>query len=482
MDTVKRKYGLFTGIVLVVGTVIGCGVFIKSGAVMKVTGGSLPLSLVAWLIGGLIMVAGAFCFGVYATRVEKFNGCVDYIEYASNRTVGYYFGYFLGMISFPIITSHVAIVGSSYLVACFTKDESLYNWGSWLVLVIALSLLTIFFLLNYFAPKIAHKFQVSILFVKVAPIIIVILVGLFSKLISPENGIINAFINPGISRPDLGVEVTNNFGEAIKITSFAYDGWICVAAFNAEFKDSKRTLPKAIMGGTVAVVIFYVLYFIGASAIVGNQELINNAAINNGMFAVLPVFTKLMGFAGEIIILVLVFGSCMGSTNVMVTTTSRTFIALGIRGEGFMPKRMAETRGDDFSAAPYLFTYGMIALFTFIWYLALRGDIPFFNYLDDMDTIVCSLVYGGYIVVYIYIIKNFKDENVIKRYIMPIISIIGSLFFIVCGTGIYQLIAGQGPESLIKFACFLALAVIVYIPGIVVYHVNGQNKLPASVI
>ena len=48
MEKVKRKYGLFTGIVLVVGTVIGCGVFIKSGAVMKVTGGSLPLSLLAW--------------------------------------------------------------------------------------------------------------------------------------------------------------------------------------------------------------------------------------------------------------------------------------------------------------------------------------------------------------------------------------------------------------------------------------------------
>lgn len=484
MEKVKRKYGLFTGIVLVVGTVIGCGVFIKSGAVMRVTGGSLPLSLVAWLIGGLIMVAGAFCFGVYATKVEKFNGCVDYIEYASNRTIGYYFGYFLGMICFPIITSHVAFVGSSYLVACFTDDPNLYSWSSWPVLIVALSLITIFFLLNYFAPKIAHKFQVSILFVKIAPIVIVVLTGLFASLLNKDGGIINAFINPGTSNPDLGVVVTNNFGEAIKITSFAYDGWICVAAFNAEFKDSKKTLPKAIIGGTVAVVIFYVLYFIGASAIVGNQELINNAAINNGMFAAVAVFKYLMPLArfGEILILVLVFGSCMGSTNVMITTISRTFIALGVRGEGFMPQRMAKTRGDDFSITPYLFTYGMTMFFALIWYLAFRGDIPFFNYLNDMDTIVCSLIYGGYIVVYIYIIKNFKDEGILKRYIMPIISIIGSLFFIICGTGIYQLIAGQGPESLIKFACFLAVAIIMYVPGLVVYYKNHQNKVPANVI
>lgn len=478
MNQVKRKYGLFTGIVLVVGTVIGCGVFIKSGAVMKVTAGSLPLSLVAWLIGGLIMVAGAFCFGVYATRVEKFNGCVDYIEYASNRTIGYYFGYFLGVLCFPIVTSHVAFVGGSYLVACFVpRDSEFLSWSSWPVLLVALLLITMFFLLNYFAPKISHKFQVSILFVKVAPIVIVVLTGIFAKLINPDAGVISAFINPGS-----GEDVVNNFGEAIKITSFAYDGWICVAAFNAEMKDSKKTLPRAIVGGTVAVVILYILYFIFASALVGNQTLIDWSNMNNGMFAVVPVFEKLMGSAGVIIILILLFGSCMGSTNVMVTTISRTFIALGVRGEGFIPNRMSKTKGDDFTATPYLFTYGVTIFFALIWYLAFRGDIPFFNYLKDMDTIVCSLIYGGYIIVYVYIIKNFKDEGTLKRYVMPIISIIGSLFFIVCGTGIYQLIAGQGPEALTKFACFLALAVIVYIPGLVVFYRNHQNKVPANVI
>ncbi|MCQ2795891.1 MAG: amino acid permease [Bacilli bacterium] len=481
MSQAKRKYGLFTGIVLVVGTVIGCGVFIKSGAVMKVTAGSLPLSLVAWLIGGLIMVAGAFCFGVYATRVEKFNGCVDYIEYASNRTIGYYFGYFLGTLCFPIVTSNVAFVGSSYLVACFTNDKNLYDLGSWPVLLIALSLITIFFLLNYFAPKIAHRFQVSILFVKVAPIAIVVVVGLFASLINKDGGIINAFIKPATD-----VEgITNNFGEAIKITSFAYDGWICVAAFNAEMKDSKKTLPRAIVGGTVAVVVFYLLYFIGASAIATNQVLVETASSELDIFASVAVFQKMipaMPIVGEIIALLLIFGSCLGSTNVMVTTISRTFIALGVRGEGFIPERMSKARGDDFTITPYLFTYGITMFFAIIWHLANRQDIPFFNYLKDMDTIVCSLVYGGYIIVYVYIIKNFKDETVLKRYIMPIISIAGSLFFIACGTGIYQLIAGQGPESLIKFGCFLALAVVVYIPGLVVFYKNHQNKVPANVI
>ncbi|MCQ2795139.1 MAG: APC family permease [Bacilli bacterium] len=477
MDKVKRKYGLFTGIVLVVGTVIGCGVFIKSGAVLKVTGGSLPLSLVAWLIGGLIMIAGGFCFAVYATRVEKFNGCVDYIEYASNRSVGYYFGYFLGMINFPIVTAHVAFVGGSYIMGAFSDDPSLYNLDSWPVLIIALSLITIFFLLNYFAPKIAHKFQVSVLFVKVAPLIMVVIAGLFAKFFINGGGIGQAFINP--ANPE---DVVVNFGEAIKITSFAYDGWICVAAFNAEFKDSKKTLPKAIILGTAAVVVFYMLYFIGASSIATNQSLVEAASGNLGIFAAATVFNKMMGQAGVIISLVLIFGSCMGSTNVMILTTSRTLIALGYRGEGFIPKRMAKPRGDDFTLTPYMSTFIITMFFAIVWYLAFRGDIPFFNYLIDMDTIVCSLVYGGYVVVYIYIIKNFKNENVLKRYIMPIISILGSFFFVFCGTGLYQLVVDGDVNPLINFSCFLALSVAVYAPGIYVYYKNGQNKLPANVI
>lgn len=477
MDKVKRKYGLFTGIVLVVGTVIGCGVFIKSGAVLSNTGGSLPLSLVAWLIGGLIMVAGAFCFAVYATRVEKFNGCVDYVEYASNRTVGYFFGYSLGLIFFPIVTSHVAFIGASYIIGAFTTDHTLYDLNSWPVLILALSLITIFFLLNYFAPKIAHKFQVSILFVKVAPLVMVVIAGLFAKLFIQGGGIGQAFVNPGT-----GDNVVNNFGEAIKITSFAYDGWICVAAFNAEFKDSKKTLPRAIVIGTIAVVAFYILYFIGASSIATNQALVEAAGGNLGIFAAVTVFDAMMGEAGRILVLILIFGSCIGSTNVMISTTSRTLIALGVRGEGFVPKRMSEPRGDDFAITPYFTTYVVTMFWALIWYLALRGDIPFFNYLKDMDTVVCSLIYGGYIIVYVYIIRRFEGETILKRYVMPIISIIGSLFFIFCGTGLYQLASGKGAGSLIDFACFLAIAVVALIPGIIVYYKNHQNKLPANVI
>ncbi|MCQ2792578.1 MAG: APC family permease [Bacilli bacterium] len=475
MEKVTRKYGLLTGIALVMGTVIGCGVFIKLGEVLKNCNGSLSLSLLAWLIGGLIMVAGGFCFAIYATRVEKFNGCVDYIENASNRKVGYYFGYYLGMIYFPVVTSHVAFVAASYLIACFTTDPEIYELSTYPTFLLAIGIVTIFFLLNFFAPKIAHKFQVSVLFVKLAPLILIVIVGLFAKLINPNAGIINAFTNPAT-----GEDVVNNFGDAIKITSFAYDGWICAAAFNAEMKDSKKNLPKAIIFGTIAVIIIYLLYFIGASAIVGNQELLEKGG-ESGIFSAAVVFNTLFGGAGTIIALVLMFISCLGNTNVMLMTTSRTIIAMGYRNEGFMPQRIAKVKDGEFTLTPYLFTYLITIYYVIIWFLALQKDIPFFSYLRDMDSISCALPYGVYIIVYIYIMRNFKEEHVVKRYVMPVIAIIGSAFFTICGMGIYQIIVNHDWRPLASFGAFAALSLVAYIPGIYVFHKHHQEQAPNNI-
>lgn len=79
MQKVKKQYGLWTGIAMVVGIVIGSGVFLKAGGVLQLSDGNLKISLLAWLVGGIIMVASGFCFAVFATKITKYNGVVDYV-------------------------------------------------------------------------------------------------------------------------------------------------------------------------------------------------------------------------------------------------------------------------------------------------------------------------------------------------------------------------------------------------------------------
>ena len=79
-NKLERKYGLFTAICMVVGIVIGSGVFFKAQTILQITNGDMPLGVIAWLIGGAIMLACILTFAGMSQKYEKVNGIVDYAE------------------------------------------------------------------------------------------------------------------------------------------------------------------------------------------------------------------------------------------------------------------------------------------------------------------------------------------------------------------------------------------------------------------
>ena len=109
-----------------------------------------------------------------------------------------------------------------------------------------------------------------------------------------------------------------------------------------------------------------------------------------------------------------------------------------------------------------------------IWFLA-NNSIGIFKYLGSMDEVVCAIIYGVYIIMYIYVMKNFKDLNLVQRYIIPALAIIGSLFFTICGTGIFQLVTTGSLESLKAFGVFMILFIITMIPSFFFYKKNEKN-------
>ena len=119
MQTLNKKYGLFTAIAMVVGIVIGSGVFFKAEKVLTATGGSLPVGILAWIIGGVIMISCAYTFSVMATRYEFVNGVVDYAEAMLGHGYAYVVGWFLAIIYYPTLTSVLAWVSARYTAVLF---------------------------------------------------------------------------------------------------------------------------------------------------------------------------------------------------------------------------------------------------------------------------------------------------------------------------------------------------------------------------
>ncbi len=466
MSEQKKKYGLWTAIAMIVGVVIGCGIFIKSGKVLQVCGGNVYLACLAWLIGGLIMISGGFCFAKFASKVSKFNGLVDYVEVSSNRKTTYEVAYFTSMLYFPIIGSNVAIIGTSYLLEAFNIDV-LASENAYLVYLIAFVFITFFLLLNYFSPLIASRFQISSMVIKLIPIFIIIIVALFGKFIIGDG---HSFIDPFINSKESTV---NSFGEAIKITAFAYDGWICATSLNAEMKNPKKDLPKALVIGTIAITVFYLLFFVGLVAIVGVNETL---AEKDAIFVPIRAFVKIFGNGASILFVVFLFLSCVGNLNAMTICTSRGLISMAVRGEGFAPKQLGKPgKKFQYPFAPYLLTYILMIIYLVVWALA-RNYVGVFKYFNSMDEIVCTVLYASFIIIYVYIMKEFKELNFFYRFVMPIIATIGSIIFVLCGSGLFQLIFDHDITSLYSFFAFVVLAIIIIIPGEIVYYKDSILK------
>ncbi len=462
MTEIKKQYGIWTGIAMVVGIVIGSGVFLKAGGVLKLAGGNLKLSILAWFIGGLIMITSSFCFAVFATKVTKYNGVVDYVEVASNEKIGYSLAWMITSFYYPIVASIVALFAGSYFFKMIGLNIGLTDWQNFLF---AFGIITLVVIMNYLSPIIASRFQISATIVKLIPILLIAIGGLFASLIvGNDYGIINAFKNNAE-----GYEL--NFGEAVKKTAFAYEGWVCATAINAELKDSKKNLPKALVGGTIAILVFYIVYYVSLSAILGNE-----ANIIQDEKAPIVAFQKMFGTIGGSIFTFFIMISCLGTVNGVTMGCCRGMYTMSCRGQGIAPEKFSKIgKNKNISFLSCIYGYGCILLMLLVWYLAMH-IVWIFGHLGSMDEIICAIIYAIYITMYIFIMKNFKELNVVKRFILPGLAIIGSLFFTICGTGLYQLITTGKTNSLIDFLVFLVLFIILMLPSLFFYHKDGKKE------
>ena len=276
-NKLEKKYGLFTAICMVVGIVVGSGVFFKAQVILQKTGGDMPLGILAWLIGGAIMIVCILAFSAMAQKYEKVNGIVDYAEAIVGKRYGYYIGWFLSTTYYPTLTSALAWLSARYTLVFVTSVDPDFplivpaEAGGCIIgpecLALMLFYMVCAYAVNALSPKLAGKFQVATTVIKFIPLALMAVVGIIF-------GLANGMLTNNFTTPAVGYEVTGSpLFAAVCATAFAYEGWIIATSINAELKDSKRNLPKALLIGGLIIVATYILYYIGVAGGATNQEL-----------------------------------------------------------------------------------------------------------------------------------------------------------------------------------------------------------------
>lgn len=408
MQGLQRKYGIWTAIAMVIGIVIGSGVFFKADDVLKASGGSLPTALLAWFIGGTIMVVTAFVFAGIATRIEKVNGLVDYFEEAYGWRAGYLVAWFMTFVYYPTLVAVLAWVSAKYSINLAGLDQGV--WG------LALFYMVLFFLLNIYSPVLAGQWQVSATVIKLIPLVLVAVVGSITGLASGQT--FSSFANAAST-----VSSGGGLAVATLSTAFAYEGWIIATSINAELKDAKRSLPRALLFGSTAVVIIYMLYYLGISGVLSNEQVI--AA---GDSAPVEVMSIIFGRMGGILLTIFVIISCLGTLNGLIMGSSRGMFSIASRGLGPKPEFFAtidpRTNSTKNSA---LLGFGLSLFWLLVWYGNFAG---WFGGFMDISELPIAFLYFIYISLYFWVMKRFTDLGLFSRIVAPLMSGAGSLYII----------------------------------------------------
>lgn len=428
----EKKYGFWTATAMVVGIVIGSGVFFKADDVLRSSNGSLVTALLAWLIGGSIMVVTAYVFSNIATRIEKVNGVVDYFEEAYGANAGYMVAWFMTIIYYPTLVAVLAWVSANYTAGLLNIPHAVWY--------ISAFYLVFFFLLNCLSPILAGKWQVSATIIKLIPLILVAIFGTVFGIMSGQT--VESFANSATKVSGLA---GGGLAVATLSTAFAYEGWIIATSINAELKDAKRTLPKALVVGTIAVVMIYMLYYLGISGVLSNDQVI--AA---GDKAPVQVISKIFGNIGGTLLTVFVIISCLGTLNGLIMGCVRGMFSIASRDLGPKPdffKVVNPRTNSTINSA--LIGFVLSVFWLVVWY----GNFNKWWGFMDISELPIAFLYVIYISLYIWVMAKFKDLGPISRFVAPTLALSGSLYII------------YGAVQKNMFIHFLVISLLIFLAG-----------------
>ena len=443
---------------MVVGIVIGSGVFFKAQDILNYTGGNLLIGILAWVIGGIIMIICAFNFANFATKYVKVNGVVDYAEAIIGKKYAYMIGWFIAIIYFPAMTGVLAWVSARYTLLLFDPTADITGG---LCMALGAFYLCLLYALNMLSPKLAGKLEVSATVIKLVPLATIIIIGTIVGLV---NG--NTTTAFRVSVENTSSDFSTVFA-GIAAAAFAYEGWIVATSINSELKNPKRDLPRALVIGTAIIMAVYILYFVGLTGGASTETLMQNGST--------AAITNLFGNVGGAILNAFVVISCLGTLNGLMIACPRAIYSLAVRDVGPKPKTLAAV--DPETNMPG--NAGVLALLICgAWYFYFYGanlTAPIFGAFSfDSSELPIITLYALYIPMFVIFIKKEGRNGIFKNTVMPILSIIASLFMVfvaIYAHGIrpYQSAAANGEFAfpvlfyLIVFAVIMGIGAIFYI-------------------
>lgn len=400
----KKEIGLIEAITIVIGVVIGSGIFFKASSVFG-NAGTPMLGIMAWVVGGLITIASALTVAEIAVAIPKTGGVFVYIKELYGEKWAFLFGWMQTLIYVPGVAAALSIVfvtQATYFIPSMTTTVQK---------VLAIFILFFVMGINVLSTRLGGKVQVISTIGKLVPIIFIVIFGLIK-------GTAHDFAAPVSASASIGA---TGFGAAILGTLWAYDGWINVGNMAGELKDPKKDLPKSIIMGLIAIIIVYILINVAIINIMPMADVIASSKPASDAAVIL------FGDIGAALIAAGIMVSIFGALNGYLMTGVRVPFAMAQDNLFPFPKFFGKV-DEKFETPINTFAFEVILASLYV----LSGS---FDTLTNLAVFV-MWIFFVMCVAGIFILRS-KHKNLEKSYkvpfypIVPLIGIVGGIYILV---------------------------------------------------
>ncbi len=434
----KQSYNFSTAISMVVGIVIGSGIFFKADDILIAVNGNIFLGLMGFIIVGIGVLFGAITISYYSLHDKNHIGLIGYSRMALGKKFAYFVGWFSIACYFPAFVIILALVASIYLGVLLGIDNQLFISFSTMVFIIAS------FSINIFSPKLGGKVQVLFTIAKIIPLILIGIVGTF-------------FFT---SADSLSTVTTNTLSggkpfSALIAIAFAFDGWIVATTIANELENSKKNLGRALAWGSLAILVIYCLYFFGITQIVDPVSIVELGDAHTEVAA-----QAILGPIGSKFITLFVIISVYGGLNGFTLAYLR--LPKILEDNGLM-KDVFPNLNASKNTKSILFTIIAVSIYFILEQLIDYGliytnlDTPF-----DLSSLPIMINYIFYIILFIIANKFTKDEQLRTRLYYLIASFVAIVIAVTVVFGAMQVNGLQ----------YIIFSIIVSIIGIPFYNKN----------
>ncbi|OAF69322.1 hypothetical protein A3Q56_02946 [Intoshia linei] len=404
----ERSMGLLSGISMIVGVIIGCGIFISPVDILKATD-NVGMSLIVWLICGIIATLGSLIFAELGCNFQESGGIYTYANELGS-VYGFHIMWAMMFVLNPCSIAAKAIAASSNLIQlCFVGCSAPIIIIIIISICIILKYLGLFTHINMSSTYMSNVIQKLFTLMKIAVCIFIFSVGVYNLCIGKYGALENSF-------DGFFSKLNGGFIIALYQCLFSFNGWYSLNFLTEELKSPERNLPRSIIISLPLIIAIYIMTNIGYLTQISKEEFIASCSIG-------------LTFAGSVhlyatyIIPIFIACSCIGSINGNMLSVTRMYFVAARKNH--LPKA--------FSFIDVTNTPGFSVLFTGVTSI-------FFVFISKIDVLIsavsfieaCAVLLCVYILIKIRSNKNYKSTLKLNIFIIYIFFIL-QLMIIIAG-------------------------------------------------